>query len=280
MKKMQKRSIKRTITTAIVMLITSMTLTAGNNFTIVIDAGHGGYDKGAKGSYSLEKDINLSVALKLGALLSDNCKNVDVVYTRTSDKYLTLQERADKANKANGDLFISIHTNSVDGAGRERVRGAATYTLGLYKTEENFAVAKRENSVIELEKDYTKTYHGFDPNSTESYIIFEITQDKHMQQSVKLAQGIQQQLVKTADRSNKGVRQAGFWVLAKTTMPSVLVELGFICNPNEEAFLNSKKGQEELAQAMYNAIVEYKSGIDKQRKAASRGYNSKRISEN
>ncbi len=229
------------------------------DFVVVIDAGHGGKDCGAVGAKAQEKDINLNVAKMLGTKISKDIANVKVVYTRDTDKYLTLQQRANIANKANGDLFISIHVNSLDYNvnGREKVSGASVFTLGLHKSEDNLKVAKRENAVIELEKDFSTTYSGFDPNSTESYIIFEMNQNKHMLQSVEFAGSIQKELTSTAGRVDKGVRQAGFWVLWATSMPSVLVELDFICNPTQEAFLASNDGQDKLATSIYNAFKKY-----------------------
>lgn len=228
-------------------------------FKLVIDAGHGGRDYGALGRNSREKDINLGVALAFGKMVEKNMDNVKVVYTRNRDVYLTLQERANIANSCKGDLFVSIHTNSVAKESRNRtsVRGSATYVLGLHKTEENLAVAKRENSVIALEKDYTTKYAGFDPNSTESYIMFELNQDKHLGQSLDFAKNVQKAFVKTAGRKNNGVRQAGFWVLARTSMPAVLVELDFICNPEQESFMSSGDGRQKLAKSLYEALDEY-----------------------
>ena len=231
-------------------LVAAMALmVSAKQFTVVIDADHGGKDYGARGKQLNEKTVNLNVALKLGELIADEMKDVKVVYTRSDDRFLTLQQRADKANKADGDLFISIHTNSVDKSSKNRttINGASTYTLGMHKTEENLAVAKRENSVMKLEDDFTTTYEGFDPNSTESYIIFEINQSKHVEQSVDFARRVQREFSNTASRKNNGVRQAGFWVLAKTSMPAVLVELDFICNPSVESFLGSSDGQAKLA---------------------------------
>ncbi len=238
---------------------------SAKDFTVVIDPGHGGKDYGALGTTAFEKNINLNVALKLGDLIKSKMDNVKVVYTRDGDYYLTLQERADIANKASGDLFISIHTNSIDKKSKNRttIKGAATYTLGLHRSEENLEVAKRENSVIALEKDYTTTYQGFDPNSTESYIIFEIFQNVHMDQSIDFAKNVQSEFVRTAGRTDNGVRQAGFWVLAKTSMPAVLVELDFICNPTQESFLSSDEGQEKMAKAIFNAFCDYKKNCDR-----------------
>ena len=240
-------------------------VTSAKDFTLVIDAGHGGKDKGALGRYAYEKDINLAVALKFGKMVESKMKDVKVVYTRDDDTYLTLQGRADVANKASGNLFISIHTNSIDKKSKNRniIKGASTYTLGLHRTQENLEVAKRENSVIIMEDDYTTRYQGFDPNSTESYIIFEINQSRHLDQSIDLASSIQNEFVSVADRTDKGVRQAGFWVLAATSMPSVLVELDFICNPDQEKFLTSESGQNKMAKALYNAFYKYKNSSDK-----------------
>lgn len=228
-------------------------------FTLVIDAGHGGRDKGALGVHSYEKNINLAVALEFGEMVKRNLGGVDVVFTRDKDVYLTLQERCDIANKRNGDLFVSIHTNSIakSAKNRKRIHGSATYTLGLHRSNENLEVAKRENSVISLEDDYTTTYQGFDPTSTESYIMFELSQNIHMEQSVNFATMVQQEFVATAGRVDNGVRQAGFLVLARTGMPSVLVELDFICNPTEENFLTSKTGKRKMATALYNAFERY-----------------------
>ena len=233
------------------------------DFIVVIDAGHGGADVGAVGKTAYEKNINLGVALKLGELISDNCSNTKVVYTRKTDRYLTLNERADIANKAHGNLFISIHTNSVDKKNKNRssISGAATYVLGMHKNDDNLAVAMRENSVMKLEKDFSVTYEGFDPNSSESYIIFEISQNQHVKQSLEFASRIQQEFSTTAGRKNNGVRQAGFWVLARTSMPAVLVELDFICNPTSERFLDSERGQEKLAKSIFNAVKSYKSSF-------------------
>ncbi len=230
------------------------------NFVLVIDAGHGGKDIGAPGVKTNEKNVNLDVALKFGALVEKNMDDVDVVYTRKRDKYVTLQERANIANDAKGDLFVSIHTNSLDkrAKGRNTVQGSSTYTLGLHRTKENLAVAMRENSVIALEEDYSTTYQGFDPNSSESYIIFEINQNQHMAQSVNFASLVQEEFKSTAKRVDRGVRQAGFLVLYKTSMPAVLVELDFICNPTQEKFMRSDDGQEKLAQALYNAFERYR----------------------
>lgn len=229
-------------------------------FTVVLDAGHGGHDIGCHGKRGREKDITLAVVKLLGNKIAKEYGNkVDVVYTRSTDRYLTLQERADIANDARGDLFISVHVNSVDRRNKKRatLSGTSVYTCGLHKSENNLEVAMRENAVIELEPDYTTTYQGFDPNSSESYIIFELTQNMHLNKSVEFASIAQEKLVKVAGRADKDVRQAGFWVLWATSMPSVLVELDFICNPTQEAFLTSKAGQEKCANALLQAFKEY-----------------------
>lgn len=253
---------KKTVLRMLIVAVAAMAVftVSAKQFTVVIDAGHGGKDYGACGKKVYEKTVNLNVALKLGEMIANELNDVKVVYTRNDDRFLTLQQRADKANKANGDLFISIHTNSVDKSakGRTTINGASTYTLGMHKTEENLAVAKRENSVIKLEDDFTTTYQGFDPNSTESYIIFEINQSRHVEQSVDFAMRVQREFTNTAGRKNNGVRQAGFWVLAKTSMPAVLVELDFICNPTVESFLGSSEGQLKLAKSIFNAVKSYK----------------------
>ncbi len=237
---------------------------SGKGFVVVIDAGHGGHDYGAIGTKVNEKSINLGVALKLGDMINKGHKDVKVIYTRDGDYFKELQERADIANKANADLFISIHTNSVDKNNRNRTKitGAATYTLGLHKSAANLAVAKRENSVIMFEDDYSVRYCGFDPNSTESYIIFELSQNKHLDQSIDFAGKVQKEMTRIAGRKNNGVRQAGFLVLARTSMPAVLIELDFICNPDAERFLASTAGQTKLAKAIYSAFNSYKVAYD------------------
>lgn len=228
----------------------------GGTFTVVIDPGHGGRDPGAIGKRGKEKTINLNVALKLGKLIQDNCKDVRIVYTRQKDVFVALDRRAQIANNAKADLFISIHTNSV--ARGRTVRGTETYTLGLHKTNENLEVAKKENSVILIESDYEQRYAGFNPSSAESYIIFEFLQDKNMEKSVQLATLIQRQFKQSAKRIDKGVHQAGFLVLRETTMPGVLVELGYISTPDEERYLLSEAGTDALAKSIYQAFVSYK----------------------
>ena len=227
------------------------------DFIVVIDPGHGGRDPGAIGKRGKEKNINLNVALKLGKLIQNNCKDVSIVYTREKDIFVGLDRRAQIANNAKADLFISIHTNSV--ARGRTVRGTETYTLGLHRTDENLEVAKKENAVILIENDYEQRYAGFNPNSSESYIIFEFLQDKNMEKSVQLATLIQRQFKTTAKRIDKGVHQAGFLVLRETSMPGVLVELGYISTPDEEKYLLTEAGTDALAQSIFKAFKTYKS---------------------
>ena len=226
------------------------------DFVVVIDAGHGGHDPGAVGKISKEKNINLNVALKLGNMIKKNCDDVKVIFTRTKDVFIPLNRRAEIANNAKADLFISIHTNAL--ANNRTAKGASTWTLGLAKSDANLAVAQRENSVILYESDYKTRYAGFNPNSAESYIIFEFMQDKYMEQSVHLASLIQKQFRHTCKRVDRGVHQAGFLVLKASAMPSILVELGFISTPEEERYLNSEEGTDTLAKGIYRAFLTYK----------------------
>ena len=226
------------------------------DFTVVIDAGHGGHDPGAIGKISKEKNINLNVALKLGRLIEQGCPDVKVVYTRKTDVFIPLNRRAEIANNAKADLFISIHTNAL--AKNHTMKGASTWTLGLAKSDANLEVAKRENAVILYEDDYKTRYAGFNPNSSESYIIFEFMQDQYMSQSVHLASLVQKQFRTTCKRADRGVHQAGFLVLKASAMPSILVELGFISTPEEERYLNTEAGASSLAQGIYRAFLTYK----------------------
>ena len=235
--------------------------TLNDKFTVVIDPGHGGNDPGAVGRKGKEKNINLNVAIKLGKLIENNCNDTKVIYTRKSDIFVPLHKRADIANNAKANLFISIHTNAV-ARNNSHVKGTETYTLGLHRTEENLEVAKKENSVILIEDDYKQRYAGFNPNSSESYIIFEFMQDKNMEQSVNFATLIQKHF-KGYNRIDKGVHQAGFLVLRETSMPSVLIELGYISNPSEETYLLSDKGTSDLANAIYKAFLNYKGNTPK-----------------
>jgi N-acetylmuramoyl-L-alanine amidase len=230
-------------------------------FVLVIDPGHGGKAAGAVGKKGKEKDINLAVSKLLKQYISEEHPDVKIVMTRTRDMAVGLDERANIANKENANLFISIHANSI--RKNHQLNGSEVYTFGISRTEENLEVAKRENSVILLEDNYQQKYEGFDPNSSESYIMFELMQNKFVEQSVNFATMVQQQLVETAHRGDLGVKQAEFLVLRKSTMPRILVELDFISNPEAERFMLSKEGQEILAHAIGNAFTEYKKDFDR-----------------
>ena len=227
----------------------------------MIDAGHGGHDAGARGAISMEKNINLSVALQFGRYVEKYMPEVRVIYTRKTDKFVSLIERANIANRANADLFISVHTNALP-AGKI-ARGFETYTLGMHRAKDNLDVAMRENSVISMEKDYKQTYQGFDPKSSESYIIFEFIQGKNMERSVELARMIQRKVCDNANRPDKGVHQAGFLVLRETSMPSCLIELGFITTPDEERILNNTDRVNEIAKSIYDGFAQYRNKYDK-----------------
>ena len=234
---------------------------ANKRFTLVIDAGHGGHDAGALGAKSKEKNINLNVALAFGRYVERNMPDVRVIYTRTTDVFIPLHERANIANKANADLFISVHTNALP-AGKI-ARGFETYSLGMHRAKDNLDVAMRENSVISMEKGYQQTYQGFDPKSSESYIIFEFIQGKNMERSVEIARSIQNSVCQNANRPDKGVHQAGFLVLRETSMPSCLIELGFITTPDEENLLNDESRIDDIAKAIYEGFAKYKNKYDK-----------------
>jgi len=226
---------------------------------VVIDAGHGGKDPGAMANGVKEKDINLAIALKTGAYIKSNLPGVEVVYTRSTDKFIELIERAEIANQANADLFISIHCNS---SPSPAIHGTETYVMGPHKSKENLEVAKRENEVILLENDYLKTYDGFDPRKPETHIILSLYQNAHRKESTELASLLEDQLGNRAGRYSRGVSPAGFIVLFKTAMPSILVETGFITNANEAKFLNSEDGQSLIASAIYRSVKEYKNKLE------------------
>lgn len=244
----------------ILLLLALVFAQASAAMNVVIDAGHGGKDPGACGALTTEKALNLAVAQRLGKLLKDSCSDVKVYLTRSTDVFLTLQERANFVNKHNADLFICIHANASE---NKNQNGAETYTLGLDKLDSNFDVAKRENAVIMLEDNYQTTYQGFDPNSVESYIMFEFMQDSYLDKSLQFASLVQQQLSSTCSRADRGVRQAGFWVLHKSACPSVLVEMGFVSNPDEEKYLVSEQGKQQTAEAVFSAFRAYKAAIEK-----------------
>lgn len=246
---------------AVLCMLALSSLAANSRFTLVIDAGHGGHDAGALGAISKEKNINLAVALRFGKYVEQNMPDVRVVYTRKTDVFIPLHERANIANRANADLFISVHTNALP-AGKI-ARGFETYTLGMHRAKDNLDVAMRENSVISMEKGYQQTYQGFDPKSSESYIIFEFIQGKNMERSVELARMIQRSVCDGANRPDKGVHQAGFLVLRETSMPSCLIELGFITTPDEENLLNNDGRVDDIAKGIYEAFAKYKNKYDK-----------------
>lgn len=234
-------------------------LAHGKTFTVVLDPGHGGKDPGAVGKSSYEKNIVLSVAQKVGNKLTETYgKDIKVIYTRNSDVFVELEKRARIANDAHADIFVSIHTDAVD---KSSVYGASTFTMGMSKESANLEVAKRENSVMLLEDNFQERYAGFDPSSVESYIIFELMQDINMENSISLAKNIQNGFI-DRKRHSRGVRQAPYWVLHRTSMPAVLVELGFISNPEEERYMKSSKGQDELSESIYQAICKYKRACD------------------
>ncbi len=226
---------------------------------IVVDAGHGGKDPGTVGKLSQEKDITLAIAKRLGELITSNIEGVTVIYTRTDDTFIPLDERSQIANKAGADLFVSIHCNA---APNKSVTGTETYVMGLHRSNENLDVAMRENAVITYESDYKERYEGYDPNSAESFIIFTMLQNAYLDQSLDIASILQNDFKNRAQRIDRGVRQAGFLVLWKTSMPSILVEVGYLSNPKEEAFLMSKEGQEIIASSIFRTIKRYKTKVD------------------
>ena len=225
------------------------------SFTVVIDAGHGGYDTGAIGLKLKvqEKNLNLSVAKQLAEKIRTNYPEVKVVLTRDTDVFLPLQQRADIANKHHADLFISIHTNAAE---NRNAQGAETFILGTERMEDNLDVAMRENAVMKLEEDQT-VYQGFDPNSIESYILFELMQNQYMDHSLQFAELVQNQFVGTLQRANRGVRQAAFWVLLKSACPSVLVEMGFLSNAEEEKWLASAEGKTGIVNGIFDAFQKF-----------------------
>ncbi|MFC2291549.1 MAG: N-acetylmuramoyl-L-alanine amidase, partial [Prevotella denticola] len=249
---------------------------ANGRFTLVIDAGHGGHDAGALGAFSKEKDINLNVALAFGRYVEQNLPDVNVIYTRRRDVFIPLHQRADIANKAKADLFISVHTNSV--VPGHYAKGFQVYTLGMHRAKDNLDVAMRENSVISMEAGYQQTYQGFDPKSSESYIMFEFMQNANMEKSVELARLIQNSVCTSAGRIDKGIHQAGFLVLRESYMPSCLIELGFITAADEEEYLNSPEGIDAMARGIYEAFVKYKNMYDTHIVVPFRAADNKKIS--
>ncbi len=238
---------------ALIILALIIAVPAGA-FTVVIDAGHGGNDPGAVGKILQEKNLNLEVAKRLKKLINTSYPDVKVVMTRSTDVFVPLGERADIANKNHADMFISIHTNAAD---NKKSHGTETFVLGLHKMESNLETAMRENSVITLEEDYQTKYQGFDPNSVESYIMFEFMQDQYLDKSLQFAQLVQSNFTHSVKRLDRGVQQAGFMVLHKSACPSVLIELGFISNVEEEKYLASEAGKKALTKAVFDAFANY-----------------------
>jgi len=227
---------------------------------VVIDAGHGGKDPGCSGKHSKEKFITLEVALKVGAYIADNMPDVEVIYTRKSDKFVTLNERAAIANRNDADVFISIHCNAQSGSGV--AHGTETYVMGLHRSNENLNVAKRENSVIMMEDNYLEAYDGFDPNAPETHIVFNLYTESNLKESTHLAKLIEDEFSTRAGRKSRGVKQAGLVVLYKSAMPAVLVETGFLSNKSEEAFLRDQEGQSYIASAIYRAFRQYTEEVE------------------
>lgn len=226
--------------------------------TIVLDAGHGGHDTGCRGLSANEKDVTLAIVLKVGALLNKTYPGIKVIYTRKTDEFIELYERANMANRNNADLFISIHCNANKS---HTPYGTETWLMGLHKSESNLEVSKRENDVILMEDNYQQNYDGFDPNSPEGYIILTMNQNAHLNQSIDIASKVEDQFARQG-RTSRGVKQAGFLVLWRTTMPSILIETGFLTNREEERYLVSQKGQNEVATSVVNAITLYKNEVE------------------
>lgn len=227
--------------------------------TVIIDAGHGGKDPGSIGNISEEKEIALQIALKLGQYIEDNIPDVSVIYTRNDDTFIPLDQRPRIANQENADVFLSIHANAVND---ETVHGTESFVMGPHTFEENLQVAKKENAVILMEDNYQETYEGFDPESPESDMLFSLYQYAYLTNSLKLANNIQAQFKKRVKRKSRGVKQAGFWVLYRTSMPSVLVEVGFLSNKKEEQYLNDELGQTYIASGIFRAFRNYKQEIE------------------
>ena len=228
--------------------------------TVVIDAGHGGKDPGTRGKISNEKDVVLDLALQVATKIKTEMPEVRVILTRNSDRFVELRDRSGIANRKKADLFISIHCNASPNS--KVVHGTETFAMGLHKTEENLAVAKRENAVILQEKDYEKKYQGFNLNSPLAYIMLANRQNAYLASSLSFADGVEQQFKKHAKRSSRGVKQAGFLVLVQTAMPSILIEAGFLSNVEEEKYLNSEEGQEEIAESIFRAFQQYKKDVE------------------
>jgi len=230
----------------------------GKTFKVVIDAGHGGKDPGCLGAYTKEKDVALNIALKTGKLISDNCPNVKVIYTRNTDVFVELYRRAKIANDNHADLFISFHCNASE---NKSAHGIDTWVMGLHKSDANLAVARAENSAMLKEKDYEQNYGGFNPNSPESAVMFSLYSAAYLNNSILLADKVQKNLINTTHLRDRGVNQAGYWVLWAVSMPSILIEMGFLTNPTEEQYLSDEKHKQGIADAIYSAFVSYYSQV-------------------
>lgn len=230
----------------------------GKTFKVVIDAGHGGKDPGCLGAYTKEKDVALNIALKTGKLISDNCPNVKVIYTRNTDVFVELYRRAKIANDNHADLFISFHCNASE---NKSAHGIDTWVMGLHKSDANLAVARAENSAMLKEKDYEQNYGGFNPNSPESAVMFSLYSAAYLNNSILLADKVQKNLINTTHLRDRGVNQAGYWVLWAVSMPSILIEMGFLTNPTEEQYLSDEKHKQGIADAIYRAFVSYYSQV-------------------
>jgi N-acetylmuramoyl-L-alanine amidase len=259
---MNKINYSKTFLVSIICILftgNSFSITSDNKksdqFVVIIDPGHGGKDPGAVNKTIREKDVVLGIGLKLGKLINENYSDVNVIFTRNTDVFVPLIERSRIANKNKAALFISLHANF---CATPSTRGTETFTLGLHRSNDNLEVAKKENSVILLESDYRENYEGFDPNSSESYIMFEMMQDLYMDQSLSFADAVQQQFKSRIESSNRGVKQAGFLVLRQSSMPSVLVETGFISNKSEANYLDSEEGQQNIAFSIFEAFKKFK----------------------
>ena len=238
----------------------------GKTFKVVIDAGHGGKDPGCLGKYNKEKDVVLNIALKTGKLISDNCPNVKVIYTRNTDVFVELYRRAKIANDNHADLFISFHCNASE---NKNANGIDTWVMGLHKSEANLAVARAENSAMLKEKNYEQNYGGFNPNSPESAVMFSLYSTAYLNNSILLADKVQKNLIGTTHLRDRGVNQAGYWVLWAVSMPSILIEMGFLTNPTEEQFLSEEKNKAAIANAIYSAFASYYSQVTGNKVAAS-----------
>ena len=232
--------------------------TTGKTFKVVIDAGHGGNDPGCIGLTLKEKDVNLDMALRVGKLISENCPDVQVIYTRKTDVFIELYRRAQIANNNHADLFISFHCNASE---NHAGNGVETFVMGLAKSEANQAVARKENAAILKEKNYKNNYDGFNPDSPESYVIFSLYSSAYLNKSITIADKVQRNLVSISHLTDRGVKQAGYWVLYKVAMPSILIEMGFLTNPTDDAFLSKKTNIERFSAGIYNAFADYASAI-------------------